>query len=131
LMQMSIDNLKLATEVGAILQQFEHGVVTALDEASEEVAEEAVKKLKSTSPVGTGAWKGHYAHKWKVKKVGGKLVVYNEKYQLTHLLENGHDVVSHGRVVGHVQGQPHIKPVEEWVQEELPRKLEEMIERGE
>lgn len=129
-MQMSIDNLKLTQEVGAILQQFEHGVSTAIDKASEEVAKEAVKKLKSVSPVGTGAWKGHYAQKWKAKKVGGKLVVHNEKYQLTHLLENGHDVVSHGRVAGHVPGKPHIKPVEEWVQEELPKRLEEMIEEG-
>lgn len=120
---------RLASEVQSMLQQFEHGVVTALDEASEEVAEEAVKKLKSSSPVGSGAWKGHYARQWRVKKVEGKFVVYNNKYQLTHLLEHGHDVVSHGRVVGHVSAKPHIKPVEEWVQEELPRKLEEMIQR--
>lgn len=121
---------KLSAEVAQILGQFEHGVSTALDEVSEEVAKEAVKKLKSVSPVGTGAWKGHYARKWKAKKVDGKFVVYNEKYQLTHLLENGHDVVSHGKVAGHVPGKPHIKPVEEWVQEEVPKKLEEAIERG-
>lgn len=129
-MEMSIDHLTLAKEVGEILQTFEHGVETVVDEVSKEVANEAVKKLKSTSPVGTGAWKGHYAKKWRVKKVEGKLVVYNEKYQLTHLLENGHDVVSHGRVAGHVDGKPHIKPVEEWVQDEVPKKVEERIRRG-
>lgn len=121
---------QLSKEVYEILQQFEHGVETALDTASNEVAKKAVKKLKSASPVGRGTWGGHYAKKWKVKKVNGHLVIYNEKYQLTHLLEHGHDVVSKGKVIGHVSGQPHIKPVEEWVQEELPKELESMLERS-
>lgn len=121
---------QLSKEVYEILQQFEHGVETALDTASNEVAKKAVKKLKSASPVGRGTWGGHYAKKWKVTKVNGHLVIYNEKYQLTHLLEYGHDLVSKGKVIGHVSGQPHIKPVEEWVQEELPKELESMLERS-
>lgn len=129
-MEMSIDDLNLTKEVGKILQTFGKGVSDAVDRASDEVAKRAVQKLRSSSPVGPGTWGGHYARKWKVKIVGGKRVVYNEKYQLTHLLEYGHDVIVNGKVRGHAPAQPHIKPVEEWAQEEFEKELESQIERG-
>lgn len=129
-MEMSIDDLSLAKDVGKILQTFGKGVSQAVERAADQVAKQAIIKLKNTSPVGAGTWGGHYARKWKVKIVSGKRVIYNEKYQLTHLLENGHDVISNGKAVGHVSGQPHIKPVEEWVQDEFEELLTREIEGG-
>lgn len=122
--------INLASEVGKVLNTFEHSVETAVDRAAEEVAKEAVKKLKAASPTGRGTWGGHYARKWKTKVVDGKTVVYNEKYQLTHLLEKGHDIVSHGHNSGHVPAQPHIKPVEEWCQDEFEKRIAEELEKG-
>jgi hypothetical protein len=56
-------------------------------------------------------------------------IVYNKKhYRLTHLLEFGH-VVKNGtkRVVGKAGAIEHIKPMEEWVQNQLPKLLEQKL----
>ena len=83
----------------------------ATKDAAKQAADITVKRLKSTSPKGAT---GRYAKSWKAKAQDGGQVVYNEKhYRLTHLLENGHDIVSNGKKVGHAKAQPHIKPAEQ------------------
>lgn len=75
---------------------------------SEKAAKRAQTRLKSTSPG------RKYARGWKVKKDRDGATVYNASQpSLTHLLENGHDVISHGVKVGRARAIPHIKPVEE------------------
>ena len=118
---------QLDKEVQSILAQFEHGVKTDLDDAMEEVAEEAVKKLKSTSPTSKRRGK-KYKNGWKVDKDGGHFVINNKIYRLTHLLENGHDIIIKGEKRGYAPAQPHIKPVEEWCQKELPEKIRKKVE---
>lgn len=89
------------------LRMYEHDVSKKVDDAKKEVSEEAVSKLRQTSPKGAT---GEYRKGWRVKKVGNKLVVHNAtNYQLTHLLEKGHAKVGGGRVAPRV----HIRPVEE------------------
>jgi len=128
---VNISNVDLERLVGEALAEYGSDVETTVREVAEDVGKEAVKKLKSTSPTGTGAWKGHYKSGWKTKKDGNKVTVHNKKYQLTHLLENGHDVINKkGEVIGHAGARKHIKPVEEWVQEEYENKLKQKIERG-
>lgn len=129
-MGITISADQLASEIGKVLQTFANDCQTAVDDAAEEVAKEAVEELKRTSPVGSGTWKGHYAKKWSVKKDGGKYVIHNKKYQLTHLLEKGHDVIVNGKVVGRVKAQPHIKPVEEQVQDDFEKEIKKKIEGG-
>lgn len=108
-------------------------VLFALQEVTKEVGAEAVQKLKSSSPrsKGRSSYKGgHYATKWTTEsdragKTDTTTIVYNKKptYRLTHLLEHGW-VARNGR---RVPGQEHIKPVDDWVQNEvieaLARKL--------
>ena len=69
------------------------------------VGKDTVRELKATSPKKTG----EYAKSWKYKVegtiTGSKLVVYNQKYQLTHLLENGHLTQDGSRT----KPNPHIK----------------------
>lgn len=86
-------------------------VVEATKLASKNVANECVKKLKATSPKNKGHSK--YAKSWKSKKLDDGYVVYSEMPGLTHLLENGHDVVKNGVKVGRARANPHIKPVEQ------------------
>ena len=90
------------------------------------VAKEAVQKLRNTSPVKTGS----YASGWGTKKQGEMdVVVYNRTdASLTHLLENGHVIKNKKGTYGRAPAHKHIKPVEEWAIDELPRRILEDIE---
>ena len=117
----------LLVEMNRILGMYTNNVNMVVQSTIDTTARDAAQKLKSTSPKSEGG--GEYAKNWAVKKKNGYAVVYNKAptYRLTHLLENGHDVVRNGEKVGHAPAHPHIKPVEEWVQEELPARLEDAL----
>lgn len=115
----------LLVEMNRILGMYTNNVNMVVQSTIDTTARDAANKLKATSPKSSG----EYARNWAVKKKNGYAVVYNKAptYRLTHLLENGHDVVRNGEKVGHAPAYPHIKPVEEWVQEELPARLEDAL----
>lgn len=117
--------MDLAQEVNEALSQYTDNIDKKMDQIFDYCARGAVDMLKSSSPKGKGSHSGSYARGWRVKKENGRYIVHNKTdYQLTHLLENGHDIVVNGRKCGHYAGQVHIKPVEEWVKEEVVRRLE-------
>lgn len=111
------------------LNNFLNAYVKAVDKdadlAAKEAAQTATNYLKSVSPASTG----HYAKGWTYKKVNGTYIVHNKTdYQLTHLLEHGHDLVAWGKKVGHVNAKPHIKAAEELATETFEKELKEKIE---
>jgi len=115
--------MDLAKEVNEALAQYSANIDATMDKVFIETAQEAVSQLKASSPRRKGG--GRYARGWRIKKVNGKYIVHNKTdYQLTHLLENGHDIIRNGRKVGSSPAIPHIKPVEEWVKEEVVARLE-------
>ena len=106
----------------------------SIQEIFDEVGQEAVKKLRSTSPVNEKSpKKGRYAKGWRYergKKVRGVTMSYVRNKtdpQLTHLLEYGHPIVRNGVVVGNAAPQEHIAPVAEWCAEEATKRLEKTI----
>lgn len=117
----------LLVNINKVLAQYTSDVNMVIQSVVETTARDAAQKLRATSPRAPGG--GEYAKSWAVKKERGRAVVYSRAphYRLTHLLENGHDVVRNGQKVGEAKAQPHIKPVEEWVQDELPKRLEEAL----
>lgn len=124
--------MDLTKEINKILNEYVKDVDKSMLDAEEEVANEAVKKLKSTSPKKTkGKKAGHYAKSWEVDKKSkqnyAQTIIHNKDYQLTHLLESGHDIIRNGKVVGHAKAQPHIKPVEEWVKKEMEERIREKL----
>ncbi|PEF36311.1 HK97 gp10 family phage protein [Bacillus wiedmannii] len=110
-----------ASEIARELQRYAHVVEEELLTAQEEVADLAVSKLRQSGPKKTGA----YRKGWRKKKEGNGVVVHNTKGQLTHLLEKGHAKAGGGRVPAKV----HIRPVEEYVIDELPRRIERAIQQ--
>lgn len=80
-------------------------------------AKETAKELKQTSPKEPGG--GSYAAGWKVKSEESwnrsRQIVYNPKhYQLTHLLEKGHDTFNQfGGPYKRTPAHRHIAPAEE------------------
>lgn len=121
----------LTKAVNEILRTYVDDVELAALRVEEEVGQEAVKKLNQTSPINpkSGGKHGkHYAKDWyidnKNKKHHSHIIIANRQYQLTHLLENGHDIIRNGRKVGYYAGFKHIKPVEEWAKSAVVDRLE-------
>lgn len=109
-----------ASEIARELQRYANVVEEKLENEIEEIGDIVVDKLKQGSPKKTGA----YRKGWRKKKEDKGVVLHNTQGQLTHLLENGHAKAGGGRVPEKV----HIRPVEEYVIDELPRRIERAIE---
>lgn len=120
----------LSVQMKDILDAYEDHVTDVMGVALDRVARESVKRLRQTSPKKTGS----YARGWALKKITSselteEVVVHNRTdYQLTHLLENGHRIVNAKGQWGRVNGIKHIKPVEEWANEELPNEIKRELE---
>ncbi|PFI17449.1 HK97 gp10 family phage protein [Bacillus cereus] len=110
-----------ASDLTRELQRYANVVEEKLENEIDEVADIAVNKLRKGGPKKTGA----YRKGWRKKKEGNGVVLHNTKGQLTHLLENGHAKVGGGRVPGEV----HIRPVEEYVIDELPKRIERAVQQ--
>lgn len=128
--QIKINPEQLQSTIQGVLSMIPQQVDNVIDEASKMVSKEAVNKLKAASPKGKGKKSGRYAKGWSTKKIDNMTVIYNRTdYQLTHLLENGHDIVKNGKKVGHYNGIKHIKPVEETVQERMVEEVEKGLSK--
>ena len=108
------------------LKGWSQDVADATKDECISVAKDTVDTLKVTSPKLTG----RYARAWKQKTTfedwaNIRVTVYNSKYQLTHLLEDGHAKVNGGRV----SGIPHIGPAEEQAQKSLVEKVKVRLSR--
>lgn len=114
-------------QLEAIFEEYAESLEAAKDVAAETTAKETVQELKSASPVGTGPRAGKYARGWRSKETDDGYVVYNATdWQLTHLLNNGHDLYLHGNHIGYQEGDNHIGKVEQKMIEEY----ENAISRG-
>ena len=108
-----------------------------MQEVFDEVGKEAAKKLRQTSPVNERSpQKGRYAKGWTYEK--GKTTYNNQSKvkgvvrnktdpQLTHILEYGHPLVRNGKVIGNVEPIEHIRPVADWVAEEIDKRLSKKL----
>lgn len=84
-------------DVNKILDAYAKDIARDVTTDAEIVAKQGVTELKNT----TGTYRvrtGKYNRGWRVKtdkmKNGGTSIIYNATdYQLTHLLEHGHDIV--------------------------------------
>lgn len=117
------------------LKEYEREVEKTFGQCGKEVADDVVNKLHMVS---FGKYdRGKYSKSWAVKEEKGfmgypRYIIYNEKhYRLTHLLEYGHVLKNGTGVVGkgEVGAIPHIKPMEEWVQEQLPKLFEQELNK--
>ena len=116
----------VTAQMAELLDEVDKEVQQSARKGIDGVSKESVQKLRNTSPVKTGS----YAKGWSTKKQGDMdVIVYNRTdYQLTHLLENGHVIRNKKGTYGRAPAHKHIKPVEEWAIDELPRRILEGIE---
>ena len=118
-------NGSVAVQMAELLDEVNKDVEKSAKTNIQRVAKESVQKLKNTSPSKTG----EYASGWGTKKQGdADVVVYNRTAPgLTHLLENGHVIRNKKGTYGRAPAHKHIKPVEDWAIDELPRRIIEDI----
>ena len=109
----------LSKEIAKQLSLYTESVKKEVEVIKEDVTKEAVSLLKQKSPRDSG----DYAKNWAKKKVGKNIVIYNRKYQITHLLEFGHVKRGGGRVAAKV----HIRPVEEKIVDDYVSRVERVI----
>mgnify|MGYP003261289554 CR=1 FL=1 len=120
----------LRREVEKALDTYMDDVILATKESVDEIAKETVKVIKNKAPVGKGDRKGKYKRNIKQRTVRESLttkkrVVYGDdgEYRLTHLLENGHAKINGGRT----NAFPHWKYGDEYIKEELPKRIEKKL----
>lgn len=101
------------------------------------VAKEAKEKLIANSPKSAGG--GEYSRGWAIYNNfrSKTYTIYNRtKASLTWLLENGHLIRNQYGTWerknggGPVPGKPHIKPVEQWANAEVVRRIMERLNNG-
>ena len=120
----------ITLDVEEILNDYSEEVRHVVDEAVNDVAKECAQRLRDTSPKKTG----EYASGWTIRKERGnkglaKLTVFNKKAPgLTHLLEFGHVIRNGKGTYGRAPAYPHIAPVEEWANSELPDRIKRRLE---
>lgn len=113
-------------QMGQILDEYVEKVHEVTNESIKHSSQEAVQKLRSTSPRNEkGKRAGRYARGWTKKAGDYETIVYNKTdWQLTHLLENGHAVVNrYGDTGARAEAIKHIEPVENWAIEDLPMRI--------
>lgn len=119
----------------ALLDEYGDEVFHAVVSSAEKTGKESRNKLRTA-----GGFKnitGRYRKGWRVELTKTRLsayaTVYNATdYQLTHLLEKGHDVKNRktGPVIGSAGEFPHISTVNDWAIEQFELELAMAIERG-
>lgn len=124
---MSIDIAKICAKE---LAQYTQEVEEELFEKIEEKAEDIVNMLKKHPdvPKRTGKYKKSFYKKTIATGRGYKrVVVANKLHGLTHLLENPHEIISHGKRTGkRTKAHPHWKDAQreaEKFAEEMEREL--------
>ena len=125
------DAMDLRRTIDEVLVGLGFNVETDMKAVLFNVSKEAVKKLKEESK--KHGWT-KYGNGWTYEKKPDKkghmnYVLYNKKYgPLTHLLENGHEKVLWGKSTGErVDGIKHIEPVNAWLEEEVPKAIEDAL----
>lgn len=134
-MNATIDGLGEA--IKAELEDWANGDLRrAINEGLEETAEAAERMLKQGGPYRerTGKYTKDWTHEQRSSRASSitglnGYSVYNKKhYQLTHLLEKGHQVKKGGRVVGEAAAFSHIAPVNDAVGELAASKIKSKVE---
>lgn len=94
----------------------------AVAENSAQAGKRTVKLLRQRSKVRTGAYRKGWRADVKTDETGTECVVHNRVYQLTHLLEKGHEIRNQtGKAYGDVPGDGVIREVADQVAMEFAR----------
>ena len=119
----SIDSM--AAEIMKGLNEYSELADAAMKKSVRKAATSVKKEIAANAPKRSGK----YGKSWTTKKTAENshtltMTVHSkDRYQIAHLLENGHALRNGGRV----EGIPHIAPAEEHGEEMLTRLIEKEL----
>ena len=123
-MKVTIDGL--ADAITDILDEYERESTADVKKVVRRVANKCKRDISAGAPTGPGGYKNSWATKQtKLTDHGIEITVYSKKPGLPHLLEHGHVMIAHGKVLGTGGARPHIGRAEQAAN----KKLEEDIRR--
>lgn len=120
---VSVDDM--ADAINELLEEYSDMATDEMKSAVQKSAKFVKEEISANAPRQTGA----YAKSWTSKKTeedstSVQYTVYSKnKYQLAHLLENGHALRNGGRA----KAYPHIAPAEEAGESYLENLIEEAL----
>jgi hypothetical protein len=127
-MPVSVGIDQVAAVIVDLLNDYGKDVSARMREEVDAMAHEAAQEIYEGAPKRTGRYAGGWAAD-PCDVVNGsnqytRVVANKTKPGLAHLLENGHATQSGGRV----EGIPHIRPVYDNLQGEMPKRMKRAIE---
>ena len=122
-------------DVNKILEKYFNDITDDIDKETLLIAKEGTQALKNESNtyhIRTGKYNKGWRFKIEKKYGNIEATIYNAtNYQLTHLLENGHRIITrNGLVKGNVKAYPHITPESEKLSSKYERDIEKIINFG-
>lgn len=126
---MKVTPENLEATVAKILEDYADQVAVDVKEAVEQTGKATAQLAQAyASRIG----RGKYAKSIKAKTTatssfGTTVTIFSTQYRVAHLLEHGHVVKSHGRVVGTARAFPHFAPAEQKGEELLMQKVRKAI----
>ena len=120
---VSVD--ELASAINEALQEYAKLSATEVKSAVRKSAKAVKEQIGAGAPTRTGRYKSSWvATKQEESSQSLQMVVHSkDRYQLAHLLENGHAKRGGGRVAG----RPHIAPAEQMGEELLQSLIEKAL----
>ena len=120
----NIDIGKMADAIMKELEQYADVTTEGMKKLAKEVGKETAEKLQRTSPKATGDYAKRWTSTVRAESANSIAVsVHDKKYQISHLLEKGHQKRNGGRTPAIV----HIAPAEEAAAEELEKELRKRL----
>lgn len=108
------------------MQEYSNLLEEDIKEILSDVGKEAKAKVSAASPTRSGKYAKGWTVKKEFRKGKFKVTVHDKRYQLTHLLENGHRKRNGS---GWVSAQPHINAVNEWAEQELESRIRKAVQK--
>ena len=122
---------ELTEQIIGAMQKYSYDVQQEIEKSLKKISREARLMVAERSPDGRRSGKTKYKEGWAAKftSENGQIsfIIHqkNQNYRLTHLLEDGHRTLKGGSV----PARPHIKPVEEWAEEEARKAIEKAVSK--
>lgn len=127
-------NFELSGDLSAGIAKYSHDLSSDIDKALTEIAKESKQKLKTLSPVKTGAYASGWTYTTQNKDGAIVKKVYNkDHYRRVHLIEKGHIVKNQygyaKKGKKKTRPQPHITPVQEEADKKAEMKIKAIVKK--